>query len=171
MNRALWTSIAGIGAAQLFKLVPHIRERGGWFRSDLFRTGGMPSSHAAGACSLASYIGFKKGFSSDLFGLATVLSLIVMFDAMGIRRQAGLIATEVNELEDTVAKLTQEHPHYTHRRRETELEERLGHRPAEVAGGAVLGIVVGFLSYVCEPDRASLKNRLAFTRRWWNALR
>ncbi len=125
----------------------------------------------AGVVSLASYLGLKKGFSSDSFALATLLSLIVMFDAMGIRRHAGLIAMEVNELEDTVFKLTQEHPHHAHRRRDAELEERLGHMPAEVLGGAVLGAVIGFLSYVSEPSRNPFTAGLAFTRKWWSALR
>ncbi|MED4600147.1 divergent PAP2 family protein [Paenibacillus validus] len=171
MNRALWTSIVGVGAAQLLKIPAHLQERRSWSWSDLFRTGGMPSSHAAGVVSLASYLGLKKGFSSDSFALATLLSLIVMFDAMGIRRHAGLIAMEVNELEDTVFKLTQEHPHHAHRRRDAELEERLGHMPAEVLGGAVLGAVIGFLSYVSEPSRNPFTAGLAFTRKWWSALR
>lgn len=154
MNRALWTSIAAIGTAQALKIPVMIREKRHWTWRDLFRTGGMPSSHSAGAVSLATYIGLKRGSSSISFALASLLSLIVMYDAMGIRRHAGLIATEVNLLEETVVKLTKQHPPHVHQEREEDLEERLGHLPEEVLGGALLGILIGGLSYAAESARA-----------------
>ncbi|MEK8129828.1 divergent PAP2 family protein [Paenibacillus filicis] len=151
MNRALWTSLIGIGAAQLLKVSPKIKDREDWSWTDLMATGGMPSSHAAGVVSLASYIGLKHGFRSDSFAVASLLGLIVMFDAMGIRYHAGQIAGEVNELEATVQNLVRDHPDHHHEKREKLLEERLGHMPVEVAGGALLGLTVGWLSYVTEP--------------------
>ncbi|UUZ95905.1 divergent PAP2 family protein [Paenibacillus sp. P25] len=171
MNRALWTSLASVVIAQAIKIPKRIEETGKWEWSDLFRTGGMPSSHSAGVASLATYMGVKKGFSSPYFSLAAMFSVVVMFDAMGIRRHAGLIATEVNELEETVIKLTEEHAPYSHPRMEKELEEKLGHLPAEVAGGALLGIAIGWLSAATE--QASAKKRASaagFMRRWTTRL-
>lgn len=154
MNRALWTSIAAIGTAQALKIPVIIREQEYWAWRDLLRTGGMPSSHSAGAAALATYIGLKKGGSSISFALASLFSLIVMYDAMGVRRHAGLIAMAVNRLEETVGKLTEQHPFHLYRQQEDDLEERLGHLPEEVLGGAILGILVGWFSYVTETGRA-----------------
>ncbi|CRF29117.1 Divergent PAP2 family [Mycobacterium tuberculosis] len=99
---------------------------------------------------MATYIGLKKGGSSILFALASLFSLIVMYDAMGVRRHAGLIAMVVNRLEETVVKLTEQHPFHAYRQREEDLDERLGHLPEEVLGGAILGIAVGWFSYAME---------------------
>ncbi|TVY06721.1 divergent PAP2 family protein [Paenibacillus cremeus] len=154
MNRALWTSIAGIAAAQVLKIPSNMKENGGrWEWRDMFRTGGMPSSHAAGVVSLATYIGMKKGFASSSFAIASTLSLVVMYDAMGIRRQAGLIATEVNELDEKVNKLSKQQMPHMPVEKDNELEERLGHLPAEVLGGALLGTFVGLGSFACETKR------------------
>ncbi|WP_281887957.1 divergent PAP2 family protein [Paenibacillus sp. YYML68] len=170
MNRALWTSIVGIGAAQLLKMPLHIRERGAWSWSDLFRTGGMPSSHAAGVVSLATYLGLKKGFAAELFAVSAMLSFVVMYDAMGIRRHAGLIASEVNELEETVANITKDHPIHVHEKRAQELEERLGHLPEEVLGGALLGALVGALSYATESRSVQIEpvsnGIMSFISKW-----
>ncbi len=152
MNRALWTSLAAIGTAQALKIPGRFRQSGRFEWLDLFRTGGMPSSHSAGVVSLATYIGLKKGTSSISFSLAVVLSLIVMYDAMGIRRHAGMIASEVNQLEDVLVKLTEQHPPHVHRK-DKELEERLGHLPEEVLGGAAVGAAIGWLSYLTEFPR------------------
>jgi acid phosphatase family membrane protein YuiD len=159
MNRALLTVVATIGLAQFAKIPINQCETGRWDWSILFKTGGMPSSHSAAVNSLATYIGFKKGVGSLSFALAGMLSLIVMYDAMGIRRQAGNIATEVNALGDAYELLMKEQPSIVHEDRLNErLEERLGHMPAEVAGGALLGISTGALSFILE--KPSPKRRL-----------
>ncbi|MBP1156176.1 MULTISPECIES: divergent PAP2 family protein [unclassified Paenibacillus] len=166
MNRALWTSIAAIGTAQALKISARVRAKEHWAWRDLFRTGGMPSSHSAGAVSLATYIGLKKGSSSISFALASLLSLVVMYDAMGIRRHAGLIAMEVNLLEETVVKLTEQHPPHVHQQRGEDLEERLGHLPKEVLGGALLGVLIGCLGYATESGRTGrFENGFKFIRK------
>ncbi|MCM3267428.1 divergent PAP2 family protein [Paenibacillus elgii] len=165
MNRALWTSLAAIGTAQALKIPDRFRQSGRFEWADLFRTGGMPSSHSAGVVSLATYVGLKKGVSSISFSLAVVMSLIVMYDAMGIRRHAGMIASEVNQLEDVLVKLTEHHPPYVHRK-DKELEERLGHLPEEVLGGAVIGAAIGWLSYMTEfPQQRPGKACASFIRK------
>ncbi|SDC77956.1 hypothetical protein SAMN02799630_01464 [Paenibacillus sp. UNCCL117] len=166
MNRALWTSLIGIGAAQLLKLTPRMGEPQAWAWPDLTATGGMPSSHAAGVVSLASYLGLKHGFRSDSFAVASLLGLIVMYDAMGIRHHAGLIATEVNGLEETVANLTKDHPQHQHERSDKLLEERLGHMPIEVLCGALLGAAVGWISYATEPSASRRGAWTNLIRKW-----
>jgi acid phosphatase family membrane protein YuiD len=150
MNRAIITALGSIGAAQLIKLPLDYARNKQWDWSSLTRTGGMPSSHSAAVASLASYIALKKGVKTIDFALSAIFGIIVMYDAMGIRRHAGEIAVEVNELEMQMEKLSEQHPGFYHKRREKELKEQLGHMPIEVMAGAILGTSIGALSYLFE---------------------
>jgi uncharacterized protein len=147
MNRGLLTALVSIGIAQLLK-IPLARRKNQNKLHAIFSTGGMPSSHSAGVASLATYIACKKGIRSVDFALSTIFGLIVMYDAQGIRRHAGEIAMQVNDLDEDVERLAGQHPGYYHERREKELKEMLGHQPEEVAGGAILGVFLGFLSWL-----------------------
>ncbi len=119
---------------QVMKFVADwIRHRRPNFRV-LVRTGGMPSSHSAGVCALATSIGLAEGFTSALFSVTLYFSLIVMYDAAGLRRAAGRQAAILNRIVD------EEFMH--HRARpEDRLMELLGHTPFEVLVGAVLGVL------------------------------
>jgi acid phosphatase family membrane protein YuiD len=156
----LLTGFAGIGLAQALKVPLGFREHGRWDWSLVTGTGGMPSSHSAGVASLASYVALKKGISAIDFAICTLFGLIVMYDAMGIRRHAGEMAVEINNLDVQVERLADEHPGIYHQRRREELEEQLGHMPAEVAAGAVLGIAVGTASFLMGKGRR--RKRFAF---------
>jgi uncharacterized protein len=145
MNRAIATALCSIGIAQVLK-IPFAKEKDKGLIKTIFSTGGMPSSHSAGVSSLATYVGIKKGFTSVDFALSTIFGLIVMYDAQGIRRHAGEIAIQVNDLDEEVERLAGQHPGVFHTRREEELKEMLGHQPEEVAGGAVLGVLLGAIS-------------------------
>jgi uncharacterized protein len=103
----------------------------------LAETGGMPSSHSAIVMGLTSAVGRINGVTSDTFAVALILSLVVMYDAAGVRRAAGRQAAVLNRLvEDLV-----------HMRgiQEDRLRELLGHTPVEVVVGAAIGIVVGLV--------------------------
>ncbi|KIL42140.1 hypothetical protein SD70_02925 [Gordoniibacillus kamchatkensis] len=150
MGRALVTGLVGVGLAQVLKLPIHYWSRGEWDWSQMFSSGGMPSSHSAGAAALAAYLAMKKGVSSADFAISTVFGLIVMYDAMGIRRHAGEMAVELNGLDAQVEKLANLHPGVYHRRREEALKERLGHLPREVLASALVGAATGIASYWAE---------------------
>lgn len=100
----------------------------------LVRTGGMPSSHSAGVCALTTSVGLNEGFQTALFSVALYFSLIVMYDAAGLRRAAGRQAALLNRIVDESL---------THHRRSPDdrLMEFLGHTPFEVFVGAIVGIV------------------------------
>lgn len=103
----------------------------------LAETGGMPSSHSAIVMGLTAAVGRLNGVTSDAFAVALILSLVVMYDAAGVRRAAGRQAAVLNRLvEDLV-----------HMRgiQEDRLRELLGHTPIEVIVGAVIGVAVGLL--------------------------
>ncbi|OCT17047.1 hypothetical protein A8709_23950 [Paenibacillus pectinilyticus] len=150
MNRALTTALVGIGAAQAIKLPLTYVLSKKWDWSQLIQTGGMPSSHSSGVTALATYIGMKRGFSAVDFAVSSVFGAVVMYDAMGIRRSAGEIAVEVNDLDEQVERIAQQHPGLYHSRRRKALKERLGHLPREVAAGALLGLAIGACSYWME---------------------
>src|SRR5690554_2083292 len=141
MNKPFITALAALSAAQLIKVQMKRRKTGITDWGTLFETGGMPSSHSAAVTSLAAYIACEKGWKSMDFALSSLFGMIVMYDAMGVRRYAGEIAMEVNDLEVQVERLSHDHyPGDYHRERKEKLKEMLGHMPAEVAGGAMLGI-------------------------------
>ena len=95
-------------------------------------TGGMPSSHAAAVSALTTAVGLKEGFGTTLFGVTLYFSLIVMYDAAGLRQAAGRQAAILN-------RLIEEHFKNPERNAQ-KLMVLLGHTPLEVFIGAVLGV-------------------------------
>jgi acid phosphatase family membrane protein YuiD len=96
------------------------------------QTGGMPSSHAASVSALSTMVGLNEGFRSTMFGATLFFSLIVMYDAAGLRRAAGRQAAVLNRLIDQ---------HFQHTEVQTQrLMELLGHTPLEVLVGALIGV-------------------------------
>lgn len=152
LNRAISTALVGIGTAQFLKVPLNYLRNDIWDWKKLFGSGEMPSSHSSAVTSLTTYIALKKGVPSIDFGVSSIFSLIVMYDAMGIRWQAGEIAIAVNDMDEQLEALADNHPGIHHRKREKELKEMLGHLPIEVGGGIVLGIAIGALSYLTEKD-------------------
>lgn len=116
----------------------------------LVGAGGMPSAHSATVCALTIAISRAEGVSSPLFAIAFLFSIIVMYDAMGVRRAAGEHAKAINEMRrmppfnqeevenegDLSEPMDEE---------EKELKEYLGHTPLEVLAGALLGILVAMI--------------------------
>jgi acid phosphatase family membrane protein YuiD len=100
-------------------------------------TGGMPSSHAAGVAALTTSVALTEGVRSPLFGVSLYFSLIVMYDAAGLRRAAGRQAVILNRLIEQ---------HWAHPDADAHrLMELLGHTPLEVFVGALLGVASAFL--------------------------
>lgn len=100
--------------------------------------GGMPSTHTTFVVSLASLIGFKTGIDTPLFALAIVLSVVVSYDAIGVRMESGKQAVVINDIAEAFFKGSAKKGY-------KELKEQLGHKPLEVIMGIVLGIVMGYL--------------------------
>lgn len=102
-------------------------------------TGGMPSSHAAGATALATTSGLGAGFDSVVFALAVVFALVTMFDAQGVRRSAGQQAAILNQITEDM--------YWKGRIEAGRLMELIGHTPLEVIIGSILGLVLSYLLY------------------------
>jgi uncharacterized protein len=125
--------------AQSLKVPIFYLQKHRWNWALMFSTGGMPSSHSALIVSAAASIGFNVGLNSPLFALAVAIAMIIVYDATGIRRQAGLHAQKINILIDELLK--------GHPISDKQLKEVLGHSPLEVVGGVVLGIAVAFVMW------------------------
>ncbi|WP_186578772.1 divergent PAP2 family protein [Aquibacillus kalidii] len=150
LNRAITTALVGIGTAQFLKVPFHYLESGEWDWKKTVGSGDMPSSHSSAVTSLTTYVALKKGIPSIDFGVSAIFGLIVMYDAMGIRWQTGQIAMAVNDMDEQLEKIADDHPGFYHKKREKELKEMLGHMPIEVAGGALLGVAIGAISFLSE---------------------
>lgn len=130
-NKILWITLAAWFIAQtikvLFGVIREKRFNFSWF----IGTGGMPSSHAAGATALATTCGLNLGFDSPLFALATVFAIVTMFDAQGVRRSTGKQAEILNRIMDDI--------YWKGKISEDRLKELIGHTPVEVIVGSVIG--------------------------------
>ena len=106
----------------------------------MLSAGGMPSSHSALMVSAALGTGLHIGFETPIFAVAVAITMIVVYDAAGVRRQAGMHAERINVLFDELLS--------GHLWDENALREVLGHTPLEVTGGILLGIVVATLNWL-----------------------
>ncbi len=128
--------LLALAIAQIIKILIY-----GWLnkRFDFRRllgAGGMPSSHAALTVALTTQIGKEVGISEPIFAVALVFTLVVLYDAAGVRRAAGKQAAILNKIMDEIM---------AHQRiEETRLKELLGHTPFEVLVGVILGFIVGW---------------------------
>jgi acid phosphatase family membrane protein YuiD len=139
-NELLWPAVVAATAAQAIKVATHVASagwRGAWSR--LFETGGMPSSHSAGVTALALSAGLRVGWASPMFAISAVFAYIVIYDALGVRRAAGMHAALLNELVAQLRHLLDEgfEPQT--------LRTLLGHSSPQVFAGVALGAAVALL--------------------------
>jgi uncharacterized protein len=133
----LLPAVVAWAIAQAVKLLlTSVQQRRLYLRA-LADTGGMPSSHSAIVMGLTTAVGRLDGLGSPTFSIALIFSIVVMYDAQGVRRAAGRQAEVLNRLIEDV---------FSQRGvREERLRELLGHTPVQVLVGAALGVAVGLL--------------------------
>ena len=102
--------------------------------------GGMPSSHSATVCALATAAGMKYGGGSFEFAISAMFAIVVMYDAMGVRRETGIQAKVLNEMMDLLTNMGKEMS------AEDRLKELVGHTPLQVLMGALLGVLIAVLT-------------------------
>lgn len=113
-------------------------------------TGSMPSSHSAAVTALTTAIAFESGLNSPLFAVSAIFAVIVMFDATGIRYQAGQQAVIINQMRIDFQTFVQEAKGWQEKDEEQKIQELktlLGHKPSEVFVGALLGIFNSVVIY------------------------
>ncbi len=139
-NPVLFIGLFAWGTAQFMKVpIEYILYRrlnwGLWFSS-----GGMPSSHSALVTSITLSIGLFYGFDSPIFALAFAMAMIVIYDAAGVRREAGRHAEKINIL---INEFLTGHPIS-----DKQLKEVIGHTPAQVLAGTALGLGTALLFFI-----------------------
>jgi acid phosphatase family membrane protein YuiD len=146
-NHVLIAALIGWFVAQGLKIPIHYLVEHEWDLSRFHGSGGMPSSHTAMVVSAAIMVGATNGYASGVFAVAVVVALIVMYDATGVRRETGRQATVINQILQDV--LINGKPIS-----DAELKELVGHKPIEVAGGALVGLVVAGIYILALAGRA-----------------
>jgi len=123
--------------AQIIKIIiESLRQKRFDFKR-IMGTGGMPSSHAAITVALTTQIGKNLGVETPIFAVALVFTLVILYDAAGIRRAAGKQAVVLNKILDEII-VNKKVP-------DSRLKELLGHTPIEVVIGGLLGFFVGWI--------------------------
>ena len=135
---AIISGLSAVLIAQLLKLLTFYFKTGKIDFIYLSTTGGMPSSHSAGVMGLSTIVGIIQGFDSTLFAVSLGFSLIIMYDAAGLRRAAGKTAACLNRMMDDFY-------HNDIQAAGGKLKELLGHTPLEVFVGAVFGVCFAYL--------------------------
>jgi len=126
-------------AIQIFKTITDLVRYKRFDVKRIMGAGGMPSSHSAVVCSVATCMGFEYGLDSGIFALSVAFAFIVMYDAAGVRRAAGKQAKILNKILQT--------PGLSKVEIQEKLTEALGHTPIQVIVGAIIGILVPILVY------------------------
>jgi uncharacterized protein len=149
-NFPFWTSLAAIFFAQFIKVPIHFIATKKLDWSLLTSTGGMPSSHSAAVTALTTGVALETGLHSPIFAISAIFAIITMFDASGVRRQAGEQAIVLNQLVADFNKLVEDvktWPKKEEQEKRNELKELLGHKPIEVFFGGITGVFLTLALY------------------------
>lgn len=141
-NRIFLAAAVGWLVAQILKTIIYMWFNRKFLAERLVGSGGMPSSHSATVCALVTATGIEYGGGSFQFAISAIFAIIVMYDAMGVRRETGIQAKVLNEMMEMFVKMGKEMSV------EEKLKEFVGHTPLQVLMGAILGIVIAILMYL-----------------------
>ena len=134
-NYILISAILGWMMAQFLKLFTGLLTERKFSLKLMFSNGGMPSSHSATVMALCTACAVKEGFASPYFAISVVLAVIVMNDALGVRYETGEQTKIINRIVKELFSGKGEEIN-------TGLKELVGHTPAQVVAGAVLGVII-----------------------------
>lgn len=128
--------------AQILKTMIHLLLTREFVAERMVGSGGMPSCHSATVCSLATAAAYEYSCGSFEFAISAILAIIVMYDAMGVRRETGLQAKMLNDMIRIFEDMGR-----SEISAEDKLKEFVGHTPLQVLVGAVLGILIAVIRY------------------------
>ena len=138
-NHLLINAMAAWATAQILKTIIYAATNKTLDWERLFGDGGMPSGHSATVTALAVTAGLEYGLGSPYFALAATLAVIVMHDAMGVRRETGIQAMVLNDIIKVLDDMGSDMPP------QDKLKEFVGHTPFQVLVGGILGILLAIL--------------------------
>lgn len=135
LNKILFAPLSAFLTAQVLKGMLASLKSKKWQWQRFYEAGGMPSSHSAMVTALATVAGLSYGWSSSLFTITAIFAVIVMYDAMGVRRAAGNQARILNQILEEIGR-------HDGKQNVTALKELIGHTPSEVVAGALIGFIM-----------------------------
>lgn len=138
-NQIFISAALGWLVAQVLKTLIHLILTKKFVAERMVGGGGMPSSHSATVCALAAATGMRYGGGSFEFAITVMLAIIVMYDAMGVRRETGKQGQVLNEMLEVFTNMGKQIS------AEAKLKEFVGHTPLQVLMGAILGIVIAVI--------------------------
>ena len=139
-NAFFLSAATGWLVAQILKTIIHMLFTKKFNAERLIGSGGMPSSHSATVCALTTAACMRCGVDSFEFAISLVLALIVMYDAMGVRRETGIQAKLINEMLQAFEEMgNSDLP------TDEKLKELVGHTPLQVIAGGILGILIALI--------------------------
>ena len=142
MNEILTVSLLGWFTAQVLKTIINFILLGKFQLERMWGDGGMPSAHSATVCAMVIATARSEGIASPIFAIASVLAIITMHDAMGVRYETGEQAKVLNQMIDQWIDISEKNAPLL---QNLHLKEMVGHTPLQVVAGVVVGVVVGFL--------------------------
>ncbi len=139
-NNEIFISAAiGWLTAQILKTIIHTALTRNFVAERMVGSGGMPSSHSSTVCALATSTCLQYGSASFEFAIAAFFAIVVMYDAIGVRRETGIQARVLNEMMELFSHMGKGVS------MEDKLKEFVGHTPLQVLAGAILGILIAFV--------------------------
>ena len=134
LNFPLVAALVAMAVAQTIKVFYYLWKEGEWQIAHFFETGGLPSGHSAMVTALTVGLAYSQGLHSPLFAISLIFSIVVMYDAAGVRRATGKQALILNRVVEDI--------YATGKVSDGKLQELVGHTPFEV----VVGVSVGLLT-------------------------
>lgn len=145
-NTVLVAAVSGWFIAQVLKTIIYMFLNKKFLAERLVGSGGMPSSHSATVCALSTAACLEYGAGSAEFAFSLILAIIVMHDAMGVRRETGIQAKVLNEMLEAFDKMGR-----SELSAQDKLKEFVGHTPLQVLMGAILGVIIAFALQASVP--------------------
>ena len=140
-NEILMSAVTAWCVAQVLKTLIHLWFTRSFVAERLVGSGGMPSSHSATVCALATAVTCNYGVGGYEFAITFISAIIVMYDAIGVRRETGIQAKVLNEILTLFEDMGSNMP------AQDKLKEFVGHSPIKVFMGSILGVLLAL--FIC----------------------
>lgn len=141
-NRIFCAAVMGWFVAQLLKTIIYTFFSGKFVAERLVGSGGMPSSHSSTVCAMATATYYQYGAAGFEFAVTLIFAIVVMYDAMGVRRETGIQAKLLNDILEIFESMGR-----SEISAHDKLKEFVGHTPLQVLMGAILGIAISVIMY------------------------
>ena len=142
VNEILTVSLLGWFVAQVLKTIINFILLGKFQLERMWGDGGMPSAHSATVCAMVIATARSAGVGSSIFAVASVVAIITMHAAMGVRHETGEQAQVLNQMIEQWIDLSEQNSPFL---QNMHLKEMVGHTPLQVVAGVLVGVTVGLL--------------------------